>query len=94
MEYSTLSNEQIVNALRKNGIPSYVSLSAGSYGCNQIFYHCMNYLKKNGIDIPAGFIHVPLLPEQSTDGRFGTMSLEMQKQAFEIILKEVSQSAL
>lgn len=41
--------------LKKLGRRAYLSHSAGTYLCNQIFYYCVTATRK----IPAGFIHVP-----------------------------------
>ncbi len=83
--FSTLPIEPIVENLRNIGIPSYISLSAGSFGCNQIFYECQRYVRMKGLDVLSGFIHVPLLPKQVPSGKFCSMSLEMMIKAFETI---------
>lgn len=83
--FSSLPIDKIVLKLRKAGIPSYISLSAGTFGCNQIFYECQRYLKLGKRQIPSGFIHVPLLPEQVVDGRFGSMTFDTMIKAFEIV---------
>lgn len=80
--FSTLPVLELVDFLKTSDIPASMSLSAGSYGCNQIFYETMYYLEQKGTTIPAGFIHIPMLPEQSTNGQFPTMSFELMKQAF------------
>ncbi|MDI9541153.1 MAG: pyroglutamyl-peptidase I [Bacillota bacterium] len=54
-----------------------VSLSAGSFVCNDLIYMIRNYYQDK---VQAGFIHVPYLPEQ-TKGDSASLSLE------EIVLK-------
>ncbi len=59
---STLPYKVIVAALKKFNIPLVKSFYAGTYLCNNIFYHLMYFSRK--YDIPlAGFIHVPPTPE-------------------------------
>lgn len=42
-----------------------ISLSAGGYVCNQLYFKSMEWLKLNNIETSACFIHVPYLPEQT-----------------------------
>ena len=41
-------------------------------------YSVLHYLSERGQEIPAGFIHLPMLPEQATarSGRSAGMALE------------------
>ncbi len=57
--FSTLDFYGIVDELRKNKIPSYVSYSAGTYVCNTLFYSLLYYRDKFKKDIPIGFVHLP-----------------------------------
>ena len=85
--FSTLPIRKIKDCLEKNKIPCEISNSAGTFGCNQIFYHLMQFISNNEINIPAGFIHVPSLPEQVIGKNFPSMTLELIIQALEIALK-------
>lgn len=62
--FSTLPIHEIVSAISERDTPASVSLTAGAYVCNALFYGLMHYLETRGLEIPAGFIHVPPLPEQ------------------------------
>ena len=42
-----------------------ISLSAGSYVCNCLFYQCLHYMKKSHCEV--GFIHVPLNEKSQFD---------------------------
>jgi pyroglutamyl-peptidase len=65
--WSTLPIKAIVQALRKRDIPASVSLTAGSYVCNHVFYGLMHSLRfRRGIR--GGFIHVPPSTEQLKNG--------------------------
>ncbi len=62
--FSTLPLQKIHRALIEAGIPSQLSLSAGAYLCNQVFYTLMHTINLRGLNINAGFVHLPDLPEQ------------------------------
>jgi pyroglutamyl-peptidase len=62
--WSTLPIKAIVAELAKHGIAATVSQTAGTFVCNHVFYAVMHALANQ--PIRAGFIHVPLLPEQAT----------------------------
>jgi len=85
--FSTLPIRKIFLELEKNKIPVEISNSAGTYGCNQIFYHLMFFLKLKKYKIPAGFVHVPSLPEQVVGKRIPSMSLDLIVQALELIIR-------
>ena len=60
--FSTLPIEQMVASMKAAGIPASISLSAGTFVCNHIFYVMQDYLKDSSIK--SGFMHVPLMDEQ------------------------------
>ena len=62
--FSTLPVKAMVEAIRKEGLPSFLSNSAGTYVCNHLMYGVLYYLDKRPV-IKAGFIHVPYIPEQT-----------------------------
>jgi len=63
--FSTLPVRRMVEAIQGAGVPAALSLSAGTYLCNQVMYILMDYLNRAGLSLPAGFIHLPALPEQA-----------------------------
>ena len=83
---STLPVEEIVDALKNADIPAAISLSAGAFLCNHIFYVAQN--KYEGSSVRSGFIHVPLMDEQSEEfPGLPTLPLDQMVKAIEIILK-------
>ncbi|HDP78206.1 MAG TPA: pyroglutamyl-peptidase I [Mesotoga infera] len=64
--FSKLPIERIVSKLKDEGLPIEKSFSAGAFVCNYLFYRCMDFLTMRGIDIPAGFVHIPCIPEQTS----------------------------
>jgi len=80
----------ILEALKEAKIPVEISNSAGTYGCNQVFYHLMDYLAREKLDMPAGFIHVPPLPEQVIDKKMPSMTVDLIAKALEVAVKVVT----
>lgn len=83
---STLPIKAIVEAIKAEGIPAAVSLSAGAFLCNHIFYVSQN--KFAGTSVRSGFIHVPLMDEQA--GEFPglpTMPLDQMVKAVRVMLE-------
>ncbi|MHB1651332.1 MAG: pyroglutamyl-peptidase I [Desulfitobacteriaceae bacterium] len=62
--WSTLPIKGIVKEIRALGIPASVSNTAGTFVCNHILYGLRYFLEEQQMNIPAGFIHIPYLPEQ------------------------------
>jgi pyroglutamyl-peptidase len=60
--FATLPLSAILAALLADGIPAYVSYTAGTYLCNQTLYGTMHALAERRGAARAGFIHLPLLP--------------------------------
>jgi pyroglutamyl-peptidase len=54
----------IRDRVRGAGVPCRLSSSAGTFLCNEVFYTVLRYLSVRSPALPAGFVHVPLLPDQ------------------------------
>ena len=65
--FSTLPIKEIVRVLGEDGIPSAVSNSAGTFVCNHLMYGVLHYIAERGLDLPAGFIHIPYCAEQNKE---------------------------
>jgi pyroglutamyl-peptidase len=65
--FVTLPVRAMLEAVRAAGIPTELSLSAGAFLCNQVTYELLHYLTTYQLAIPAGFVHLPALPEQVTN---------------------------
>jgi pyroglutamyl-peptidase len=84
--FSTLPVKEIVEAIKAAGVPAAVSLSAGAFLCNHVFYVAQN--KFAGTKVRSGFVHVPLMDEQA--GGFPglpTMPLEQMVTAVRAMLE-------
>ena len=83
---STLPVKEIVKAINDAGVPAAVSLSAGAFLCNHVFYVAQDHFK--GTKVRSGFVHVPLMDEQA--GEFPglpTMPLEQMVTAVRTMLE-------
>jgi pyroglutamyl-peptidase len=60
--FSTLPLGAIVAALTAEGIPAYLSNTAGTYLCNETLYTTLHEIHRRGLATRAGFLHLPLLP--------------------------------
>ncbi|MGB0135163.1 pyroglutamyl-peptidase I [Dokdonella sp.] len=63
--FSSLPVKLIKSRLDALGIPCALSLSAGTFVCNQVFYWLCHLLETEHPSAHGGFIHVPWLPEQA-----------------------------
>jgi pyroglutamyl-peptidase len=57
--FSSLPIRQMYEQLSAKQIASEISLSAGSYVCNQSFYLLMNAISRGKLKTLGGFIHLP-----------------------------------
>jgi pyroglutamyl-peptidase len=88
--FSTLPLRKLVAALIEAKIPTVISNTAGTFGCNHIFYELMHHRAENKLEIPAGFIHVPSLPEQVIGQTRPSMALSLITEAFGVVLDTLS----
>ena len=63
--FSTLPLKELVDAMNAKGIPASISLSAGAFLCNHVFYVAQN--KFVGTHVRSGFVHVPLMDSQAPE---------------------------
>jgi pyroglutamyl-peptidase len=88
---STLPIVKMNDAVKEAKIPCYISNSAGLYLCNYVFYIARYFIETNGLDIPAGFIHIPYIPEQvaikDRPQKYSSMDLSLVIKALEEMIK-------
>ncbi|MDH5448388.1 MAG: pyroglutamyl-peptidase I [Candidatus Bathyarchaeota archaeon] len=91
--FTTLPIRKILNKLRQNNIPAEISYTAGTFGCNQIFFYTMHKIRSDRLDMRAGFMHIPCLPSQAAQlqkarkGKIPSMNLDTTTKAVEIAIK-------
>ncbi len=74
--FTTLPLPGILAALTAEGIPAYMSDTAGTYLCNQTLYATLHEIERRGAATRAGFVHVPLLPAMVASSRLDQPSLD------------------
>ena len=65
--FSNLPVKAMVEEIKKEGLPSILSNTAGTYVCNHLMYGVLYSISKKYKLIKGGFIHVPFIPEQVID---------------------------
>ena len=63
--FTTLNIEKMIEAIQVIGIPAELSMSAGAFVCNHLFFQLQKALK--GSEMKSGFIHIPLVTEQAIE---------------------------
>ena len=87
--FSTLPVNELVAAIKAQGIPAAVSLSAGAFLCNHVFYVAQN--KFAGSSIRSGFVHVPLMDSQASEfPGLPTMPLDQMVRAVRAMIQVVA----
>lgn len=69
--FSSCPVEKLLESLVSQKLPVALSLSAGSFVCNALYYQALNKLKT-----PCLFIHLPYLPEQGLENNAPSLSKE------------------
>jgi pyroglutamyl-peptidase len=89
--FCTLPVRQIMEAIQGAGVPAMLSLSAGAFLCNQVIYSLLHYLDKHNLAVPAGFIHLPSLPEQVAQEQTNkpSMNLETMLVGMEAVINSI-----
>lgn len=87
--FATVPVKAMVANMRKNGIPAFVSYTAGTFVCNELMYALLYLLDRNYPHIRGGFIHVPFAMEQTVDKPNGTPAM-----ALSVIAKGLEYSIL
>ncbi len=89
---TTLPHAAILAALTAEGIPAYLSNTAGTYLCNQTLYATLHLLSRRARPPSAGFVHVPLLPSMvaAAGVEQPSMDFPLMLRALEIVLGVVA----
>lgn len=85
---STLPSRAILAGLAAEGIPAYLSYTAGTYLCNYTLYTTLHAVTGRGLAVNAGFVHLPFLPAMVAghDLEEPSMDLALMLRALEIAL--------
>lgn len=83
-EFTEIKIESVLLKLKSQGIPAEISLSAGGYVCNFLYFKVLSELTKKAV-----FVHVPYLPEQVKTSGTVSMPLVGMISAVKIILESI-----
>ena len=61
--YATLPIRAMVRAMREARIPADISDAPGTFCCNHLMYGILHHIAISKLEIRAGWIHLPHLPE-------------------------------
>jgi len=82
---ATLPVRAAVAALRAAELPAQLSMSAGTFVCNHVFYGLMHLAATRRHRYRGGFLHVPPLPQQAA-GAAPSLALEDIVRGIELVL--------
>ena len=91
--WATLPIKRMVANMKAAGVSASVSNSAGTYVCNHLLYGVLHLLATAGkAHIPAGFVHIPYLPEQMAvrkglESQYPTMGVETLVKGFTAMIE-------
>ncbi|SHF90088.1 pyroglutamyl-peptidase I [Ornithinibacillus halophilus] len=84
--FSTLPINKMVDALKEASLPAKISNTAGAYLCNNVMYHGLYYNKKNNLDRPSGFIHIPASHKLAVEKNMPSWSQEDLEKAIKVCI--------
>ena len=88
--YANIDPYPLVEALKSEGIPAYVSYHAGTYGCNWILFNILHRIATGKLRGRATFIHLPPLPSQALEKdkmELATIPFENIVRAIEVVIQ-------
>lgn len=89
---SNLPFERIVDAWHANGVPGYVSNSAGTFIGNQALYELLGLTENASSPVLVGLLHLPYLPAQAINvgcDSNPSMSLDLMKKGIELLIETI-----
>ncbi|NLS08831.1 pyroglutamyl-peptidase I [Nesterenkonia sp. MY13] len=81
--FSTLRLKAAHARIKEAGIPVQLSLSAGSFVCNDVLYSLMAAVARMQTPVPAGFVHLPDLRDPAV-----SLTTEQSVEALGILIEE------
>ena len=84
---ATLPVRAAVAGLRAEELPAQLSMSAGTFVCNHVFYGLMHLAATGKQRFRAGFLHVPRLPQQAPGSGAPSMALDDITRGIVVVLQ-------
>lgn len=79
---ATLPIRAMVRAMRDAGVPADISDAAGTFCCNHLMYGILHHIAVQGMDLRAGWVHLPYLPEVAAlERNLGAPSMSVETAA-------------
>ncbi|PSP76468.1 pyroglutamyl-peptidase I [Halobacteriales archaeon QS_1_68_20] len=100
--FASLPVARTVERLLDRGVPARLSNTAGTHLCNHLLYSLRAHAEREGLELPAGFVHLPATPEvavrQADDPARGgsvpaSMPLSMQVEGVGTVLETAVEGA-
>lgn len=93
--FATLPLAAILERLRGEGIPAYLSNTAGTYLCNQTMFATLHRLATLGHRARAGLVHLPLSPVMVASANLDQPSVDvvLMVRAVEVALEVLGREA-
>lgn len=88
---ATLPVRAAVAALNAAELPAEISMSAGTFVCNHVFYSLMHLAALRGQPFRGGFLHVPRLPQDK--GSAAPITLDDLVRGIGIVLETTADDA-
>lgn len=80
--FTNMPIRKMVDALKRAGLPTEISNTAGAYLCNHVMYRVLHFVNEQRPEMLAGFIHIPASHELAVEhGRVPSWSHEDLKRA-------------
>ncbi|MGO1523373.1 MAG: pyroglutamyl-peptidase I family protein [Nesterenkonia sp.] len=86
--FSTLRLKAARQRMAAAGIPVSLSLSAGTYVCNEVLFTILHHISAAGLPISAGFVHVPDLHAADQHSRDSPLSLPQAADGVDLVITE------
>jgi pyroglutamyl-peptidase len=94
--FATLPLPEMLAALTAEGVPAYVSNTAGTFLCNQTLYQTLHEIATRELTTRAGFVHLPLLPGMVAASGLDqpSMDLPLMLRGVETLLRIVAETVV
>ena len=92
--FSTIPYAAMYAAVEEAGIGVQHSFSAGTYLCNHVLYSALHRAAIQAAGMKAGFLHVPMLPEQVLDTGGYSMPLDRMSRGVELCVQALCKDAM
>ncbi|GAA4834388.1 pyroglutamyl-peptidase I [Garicola koreensis] len=86
--FSTLRLKAAQQRIAAAGIPVSMSLSAGTFVCNEVLFTILDHISAAGLPTSAGFVHVPDLRAPDRHSSDSPLSLPQVADAVDLVISE------